>query len=184
MIILILCLNIPPISFYETSSSSPPALPIRKRYRGTSKLVEDTEDENSDSGTERESLEGEGHALEDEGPGSEDEGPGTYEEEEEATLEGQQQLVPLVDITTDEPLGLGYRALRRHKLALREGLVPSTFEVGQISRSLEREQERAMVTFSAIWRLLLALEAWAGQTDAREQLRGMIYMIFRARTMI
>ncbi|GJU51949.1 hypothetical protein Tco_1221504 [Tanacetum coccineum] len=37
---------------------------------------------------------------------------------------------------------------------------------------------------SAIWRLLLALEAWASQTDAREQLCGMIYMIFRARTMI
>ncbi|GJU50177.1 hypothetical protein Tco_1219732 [Tanacetum coccineum] len=33
-------------------------------------------------------------------------------------------------------------------------------------RSLEREQERAMVTFSAIWRPVLALEAWAGQTDA------------------
>nr|GEZ75617.1 hypothetical protein [Tanacetum cinerariifolium] len=34
-------------------------------------------------------------------------------------------------------------------------------------RSLEREQERAMVTFSVIWRLVLALEAWAGQTDAQ-----------------
>ncbi|GJY21510.1 hypothetical protein Tco_0394076 [Tanacetum coccineum] len=33
-------------------------------------------------------------------------------------------------------------------------------------RSLEREKERAMVTFSAIWRPVLALEAWAGQTDA------------------
>nr|GEX75416.1 TPA: orf y [Tanacetum cinerariifolium] len=29
-------------------------------------------------------------------------------------------------------------------------------------RSLEREQERATVTFSAIWRPVLALEAWAG----------------------
>ncbi|GKD33219.1 hypothetical protein Tco_1248728 [Tanacetum coccineum] len=34
-------------------------------------------------------------------------------------------------------------------------------------KSLEREQERATVTFSAIWRPILALEAWAGQTDAQ-----------------
>nr|GEU95086.1 hypothetical protein [Tanacetum cinerariifolium] len=33
-------------------------------------------------------------------------------------------------------------------------------------RSLEREQERATMTFSALWRFVLALEAWAGQTDA------------------
>nr|GEX89802.1 hypothetical protein [Tanacetum cinerariifolium] len=33
-------------------------------------------------------------------------------------------------------------------------------------RSLEREQKRATVTFSALWRSVLALEAWAGQTDA------------------
>nr|GEZ70812.1 hypothetical protein [Tanacetum cinerariifolium] len=33
-------------------------------------------------------------------------------------------------------------------------------------RSLEREHERATVTFSALWRPVLALEAWAGQTDA------------------
>ncbi|GKB85179.1 hypothetical protein Tco_0957451 [Tanacetum coccineum] len=67
-------------SYKTSSSSSPPALPIRKRYR-----------------------DGEGHSLEDEGHGSEDEGPGTKDEEEEAALKG-------------------------------EGLVPSTFEVGQSSR--------------------------------------------------
>ncbi|GKC70598.1 hypothetical protein Tco_1116481 [Tanacetum coccineum] len=33
-------------------------------------------------------------------------------------------------------------------------------------RSLEYEQERVVVTFRAIWRPVLALEAWAGQTDA------------------
>ncbi|GKE72839.1 hypothetical protein Tco_1534880 [Tanacetum coccineum] len=33
-------------------------------------------------------------------------------------------------------------------------------------------------------RLVLALEAWAGQTDARGQLCGMLYMIFKGRTMI
>ncbi|GJY55446.1 hypothetical protein Tco_0454561 [Tanacetum coccineum] len=108
-------------SSYKTSSSSspPPALTSRKRYRGTSKLVEDTEDESSDSGTKREGSEGESHGSEDEshgskdeGPGSEDEGPGS-EEEEEATPEGQQQAVSAENTAVDKPLGLGYEALRR-----------------------------------------------------------------------
>ncbi|GJU72250.1 hypothetical protein Tco_1263655 [Tanacetum coccineum] len=34
-------------------------------------------------------------------------------------------------------------------------------------RSLEYEQERVAVTFRAIWRPVLALEAWAGQMDAQ-----------------
>ncbi|GKA31726.1 hypothetical protein Tco_0718031 [Tanacetum coccineum] len=34
-------------------------------------------------------------------------------------------------------------------------------------RSLEREHERVVVTFRALWRPMLALEAWAGQTDAQ-----------------
>ncbi|GJV44443.1 hypothetical protein Tco_1428979 [Tanacetum coccineum] len=34
-------------------------------------------------------------------------------------------------------------------------------------RSLEYEQERVAVTFGAIWRPVLALEAWAGQMDAQ-----------------
>ncbi|GKB18189.1 putative reverse transcriptase domain-containing protein [Tanacetum coccineum] len=33
--------------------------------------------------------------------------------------------------------------------------------------SLEHEQERVAVTFGALWRPLLALESWAGQTDAQ-----------------
>nr|GEU57264.1 hypothetical protein [Tanacetum cinerariifolium] len=43
---------------------------------------------------------------------------------------------------------------------------PSSF-VRYRFRNLEREQERAMVTFSAILMPILALEAWAGQTDAQ-----------------
>ncbi|GKE18940.1 hypothetical protein Tco_1426517, partial [Tanacetum coccineum] len=34
-------------------------------------------------------------------------------------------------------------------------------------RSLEQEQERATVTFRALWRPVLALEAWAGHVDTR-----------------
>ncbi|GKB85905.1 hypothetical protein Tco_0958177 [Tanacetum coccineum] len=64
----------------------------------------------------------------------EEEGPGS--EEEEAAPEGQQQAVPVVDTAADEPLGLGYVALRRCELALGEGSMPSTFEIGQSSRSM------------------------------------------------
>ncbi|GJW76594.1 hypothetical protein Tco_0138276 [Tanacetum coccineum] len=34
-------------------------------------------------------------------------------------------------------------------------------------RSLEQEQERVVVTFGALWRPVLSLEAWTGQTDAQ-----------------
>ncbi|GKE74609.1 hypothetical protein Tco_1536650, partial [Tanacetum coccineum] len=43
-----------------------------------------------------------------------------------------------------------------------EELSPTLFE-----RSLEHEQERVAVTFGALWRPVLALESWAGQTDAQ-----------------
>ncbi|GJY69103.1 hypothetical protein Tco_0472085 [Tanacetum coccineum] len=203
----------------------------------------------SDSGTEREDLEGEGHSSEDEGPGSEDEGLGL---EEEAAPEGQQQAALAEDTTVDEPLGLGYGALRCRDLALGEGSVPSTFKVGQSSRSVpehkgaERifvfrqstlviwvdpkdgrvytdipsyvppadlfrhchllsgrlgsilhdhtqrldalpptlfegyDQDLRELYTSAIWRPVLALEAWAGQTNAhRAALWHAIYDIQR-----
>nr|GEW21255.1 hypothetical protein [Tanacetum cinerariifolium] len=72
-------------------------------------------------------------------PGLEDDYP-SLEEAEEAVPEGQQQVVPVVDTTVDEPLGLGYEALRRHVLVLGEGLVPSTFEVGQCFGSMPEQK--------------------------------------------
>ncbi|GKD10435.1 hypothetical protein Tco_1190120, partial [Tanacetum coccineum] len=130
-------------SSYETPSpSSFLTLPIRKRYRGTSELVEDTEDESSDLNTKRggPGSEDEGLGSEDEGLGLEDEGPGSEEEDEEAAPEGQQQAVSVVDTAVDEPLGLGYRALRRCELALEEGSVPSTFKIRQSSRFMSEQQ--------------------------------------------
>ncbi|GKG35414.1 hypothetical protein Tco_0440568, partial [Tanacetum coccineum] len=38
------------------------------------------------------------------------------------------------------PLGLGYEALRRHELALGEGSVPSTSEIGLSFRSMSEQQ--------------------------------------------
>ncbi|GKE67100.1 hypothetical protein Tco_1521261 [Tanacetum coccineum] len=84
----------------------------------------------------------------------------------------------------DEPLGLGYEAARRRALELAEGTMPSTYEVGQSSRStldeqiaydtptprlrsLEQWQEQATITFCALWRPVLALETWAGHSDTQ-----------------
>ncbi|GJS66187.1 hypothetical protein Tco_0680751 [Tanacetum coccineum] len=72
-------------SSYESSPSvSPPDLPSRKRYRGTSELVEDSEEdddeededieESMDSDSVSEDVEDEGPTAEDEDPAAEDEG--------------------------------------------------------------------------------------------------------------
>nr|GEU50594.1 hypothetical protein [Tanacetum cinerariifolium] len=83
-------------SSYKTPLlSSSPTLPIRKRYQGTSELVEDTEDESSDSDTK-------GEGLEDESLGLEDEGLGSEEEEKEAAPKGQQQAILVVDTAANE----------------------------------------------------------------------------------
>ncbi|GJS19487.1 reverse transcriptase domain-containing protein [Tanacetum coccineum] len=288
-------------SSYETPSpSASMTLLMRKRYIGTSELILDTDSEGDELGeedTEEDECsdaddDREGQGLDDAGRGLEDEGPGMEEEEEEAAPEGQQQAVLVVDTTASEPLGLGYEVARRRALESTEEIAPSTYEVGQSSRSvpeqegveristfrqptlvtwvdledgrvytniltyappaapvqtlpspewsfgslpvspsspvvpspivssvtipaatilvdedqflevgaqlelygsilhdhtsryrfrsLEREQERAAVTFSAIWRLVLVLEAWACQTDAqRAALWHVIYDIQR-----
>ncbi|GJW54023.1 hypothetical protein Tco_0098108 [Tanacetum coccineum] len=179
-------------SSYESSPSmSPPDLPSRKRYHGTSELVEDKEDddeedeeieESMDSNSVSEDAEDEGPTVEDEdpaagdeglttgvkGPGIDDEGYGLYdesrdiddggrsvesdglglEEEEEAVPGGQQQAASVIGTTVSAPLGLGYGALRRRELALEEGDVYSTFEVGQGSRSaLESERPERVSAF-------------------------------------
>ncbi|GKG05858.1 hypothetical protein Tco_0325944, partial [Tanacetum coccineum] len=49
-------------------------------------------------------------------------------------------VVPVVDTAADEPLGLGYGALRHHEMALGEGSLLSTFEIGHIYRSMSEQQ--------------------------------------------
>nr|GEZ67580.1 hypothetical protein [Tanacetum cinerariifolium] len=114
-------------SSYETPSPlSSLTLPIRKRYQGTSELIEDTKGESSEPNSERD--------------GSEDE-TSDSEEEEEAAPEGQHQAVLVEDTAMDEPLGLGYGALRRRELVVGRGEMPNTFEVGQSFRSVPEHEE-------------------------------------------
>ncbi|GKF01037.1 hypothetical protein Tco_0027960, partial [Tanacetum coccineum] len=103
-------------SSYETSPSSlSPTLLVRKRYRGTSELILDTDSEEDEIG-EEDTDEDEGHGLDDEGHGLDYEGHGLDDEshglddegnsvesdglglerEEEAVPEGQQRAVSVV----------------------------------------------------------------------------------------
>ncbi|GKE09900.1 hypothetical protein Tco_1413451, partial [Tanacetum coccineum] len=173
-------------SSYESSPSvSPPDLPSRKRYRGTSELVEDSEEdddeedeeieESMDSDSVSEDAEDEGPTTEDEDPATEDEDDECHsvesdglglEEEKEAVPGGQQQAALIVGITVSAPLGLGYGVLRRCELALEEGDVYSTFEVGQGSGSAPESERPERV--SAIRQPTLT--TW---TDPKD---GMIYI--------
>ncbi|GJS75745.1 hypothetical protein Tco_0725626 [Tanacetum coccineum] len=169
----------------SSPSISPPDLPLRKRYHGTSELVEGGEEddeeedeeieESMDSDSVSEDANDEGNTAMDENPAAEDEGltagvegPGMDDEgydlddethgrddkgcsidneghsvesdrldleEEEPVPRGQQQTASVGWMTVSARLGLGYESLRRRELALEDGDVYSTFEVGQGSGS-------------------------------------------------
>ncbi|GKB76021.1 hypothetical protein Tco_0942916, partial [Tanacetum coccineum] len=146
-------------SYESPSSSSSLALLVRKRYRGMSELILDTdregdelgdkdieddeEDESLDADDKEERSNDEGHGSDDEGHGLSDEdhrlddkgrglkgeGLSLEDKEEEAALKGQQQAVPIVDTAMSEPLGLVYGAAWRCALESIEEIAPSTYEV-------------------------------------------------------
>ncbi|GKG07728.1 hypothetical protein Tco_0330697, partial [Tanacetum coccineum] len=101
----------------------------RERERESRSL----DDEGQGLDDEGQGFDDEGQGLDDEGQGSEDKGPGM---EEEVAHEGQQQAVLVVDTAVSEPLGFGYGAARHHTLESTEEIAPSTYEVGQSSRSV------------------------------------------------
>ncbi|GKA32006.1 hypothetical protein Tco_0718373, partial [Tanacetum coccineum] len=129
-------------------------------------------------GVESRSSDDETHGLDDEGHSIESDGLGLGEEEE-AVLEGQQRAVLVVGATggliRDHTIRLEelspalFKRYNRDKgeLFTRSGAVrDEIFTQRYQFRSLEHEQERVTVTFGALWRPVLALESWAGQTDA------------------
>ncbi|GKA64624.1 hypothetical protein Tco_0764331 [Tanacetum coccineum] len=110
---------------YETSpTSSPPDLPLRKRSRGTSELVEDNEewdDEEEDEEVEESSgFDSESENAEDEGPAEGDVGLVARDEVldmrvkslglggDEAVPEGQQRAAPIVKASMDPKDGRAY----------------------------------------------------------------------------
>nr|GEZ59961.1 hypothetical protein [Tanacetum cinerariifolium] len=127
--------------FRSSYNSSPsPALPVRKRYRGTSELILGTDSEEdeeveecSDSDRESKNIEDEGPTVEDVDPVAEDEGlaagvDGPGINNESYGLDGESHGVDDESHGLDdesygidgEGRGLGYGALRRRELALEE----------------------------------------------------------------
>ncbi|GJX19639.1 hypothetical protein Tco_0222316 [Tanacetum coccineum] len=106
-------------SSYETPSPSPSlTLLVRKRYRGTSELILDTNSVGGELGDE-DTEENESSNADDERGRSEVEGPGLEGRKEEAIPE-----------------------------AVREDQVPNTFEIGQSSRSVPEQQGAKRVSAS------------------------------------
>ncbi|GKE60340.1 hypothetical protein Tco_1510707 [Tanacetum coccineum] len=161
-------------SSYESSpSSSPPDLLLRKRYQGTSELVEDDEEDEEiekslDSNNVSEDAEDEGPIVEDEDPAAGDEGLAAGDEglEVEAVPEGQQRTISVVRIAVSAPLGLGYGTLRRRELALEEDHVYSTFEIGHGSGSAPESERPERVSASR----QPTLTTWTDLED------GMVYI--------
>nr|GFA18157.1 hypothetical protein [Tanacetum cinerariifolium] len=98
-------------SSYKTSSSSSPTLSVRKRYRGTSKLILDPDSE--------------GDELEEK----------DTEEDESSDVDDERESG-----SASEPLGLVYGVTRRYALELTEEIAPSTYEVRQSSRSVSEHK--------------------------------------------
>ncbi|GKC62753.1 hypothetical protein Tco_1095351 [Tanacetum coccineum] len=76
-----------------------------------------------------------------------------------AAVETEGFLTELGDQRYDRDIGELFTRSR----AVREEIFSQRYRF----RSLEYEQERVVVTFRAIWRPVLAFEAWLGQTDAQ-----------------
>nr|GEU78681.1 hypothetical protein [Tanacetum cinerariifolium] len=194
-------------SSYEASLSSSPTLPVRKRYRDADDeregqgLVNEGQGLKDNGLAASESLGlGYGAARRRVLESTREIAPSTYKV-------GQSSRV-YTDISTYVPLAVPVQtspslewSLGSLSVSPSSPVVPSPiaslvatlaatisvrlvrYEIFSQSyrfRSLEREHKRAMVTFSAIWRLVLALEAWSGQTDAqRAALWHAIYDIQR-----
>nr|GEZ32509.1 hypothetical protein [Tanacetum cinerariifolium] len=108
---------------FRSSYDSSPSLtfPVRKRYRGTSELILDTDSEEDEEVEKSSDSDSEIEDTKEEGPTAGDEG----------FAAGDESPAPIVETPVGEPLGLGYGALRRREIASREGQMPSVFKVGQ-----------------------------------------------------
>nr|GEZ50108.1 hypothetical protein [Tanacetum cinerariifolium] len=153
----------------------------------------DSDAEGEGSKDEGLSLDDEGHDLEDEGLGSEEEEefapegegsvPSTFEVGQSFWFMPEQEGAERISVFRQPTLVTWWSSgsvlvstsylVVLSPIASPVATLSATLSVddGQLLeryrfRSLEREEKRATVTCSAIWRLILALEAWAGQIDA------------------
>nr|GEW17241.1 hypothetical protein [Tanacetum cinerariifolium] len=137
------------------------------------------QDENLDLDSKSEDAEDECPTVKDKDPVTEDEGQPAGDKGpsmevkilglggDEAVHEDLQDGMVYIDVPAYPPSA----PLAQTPPSSRDGMVRS-LGLGELSlalfkRSLEHKQERITVTFGALWRLILALEAWAGRVDTR-----------------
>nr|GEV80097.1 zinc finger, CCHC-type [Tanacetum cinerariifolium] len=130
-----MAVHVPPTMSHGLSTSIAKVAAMSDSAFCTSELVEDDKDEDDEEN--------------DEGPAIEDEGPA--------------RAAQVVETAVGEPLGLGYEALRCREIALREGQMPSVFEVGQGSGSVPKPErlERVLALRYP------TLTAWIDPEDGR-----------------
>ncbi|GKD64161.1 hypothetical protein Tco_1306269, partial [Tanacetum coccineum] len=148
-------------SSYDSSPS--PTLLVWKRYRGMSEYILDTDSEEDEEVEESSDSNSESEDAKDEGPTAGDEGPAV---EDEGLAAGDEDPTPVVETSVGEPLGLGYGALRRRELALREGQMPSVFEVGQGSGSVPEPEgsERVSTCRQPVKTIKIVIDLEDGRT--------------------
>ncbi|GJV16470.1 hypothetical protein Tco_1361793 [Tanacetum coccineum] len=88
---------------------------------------------------------------------------GAHLELHKSILYDHTQCLDVLPPTLFEGYDRDLRELYTRSGAVRDEIFSQRYRL----RSLEREQERAIVTFSAIWRRVLALESWAGYVDTQ-----------------
>nr|GEZ11552.1 hypothetical protein [Tanacetum cinerariifolium] len=80
--------------------------------------------------------------------------------DEDADLAEEPTLTATIPVNDDQFIEVGAQ-LELYRGAVRDVIFCQRYRF----RSLEHEQERTVVTFRALWRPVLALEAWAGRVD-------------------
>ncbi|GJV38306.1 hypothetical protein Tco_1410783 [Tanacetum coccineum] len=148
--------------------------------------VERREDEGLTAGVEGPSMDDEGYGLDDECNGRDDESRGIDEEgysveSDELGLKEREEVGGLISDHAVRLEELSTALFERYdrdigELFTRSGAVrEEIFSQRYRFRSLEYEKERVAVTFGAIWRPVLALEAWlAEERRARLELAEVV----------
>ncbi|GKF03382.1 hypothetical protein Tco_0030305, partial [Tanacetum coccineum] len=143
---------------------------------------EDAEDEGLAAGDENPSLDDEGYGLDDESRGIDEghsverDGLGLEEEDEaipeevgaqlelyRSILQDHTQCLDAMPPTLFAEMDRDVMELHTRSVVVRDEIFSQRYRL----RSLEQEQERAVMTFGALWRPVLALETWAGHVDTQ-----------------
>nr|GFB04251.1 hypothetical protein [Tanacetum cinerariifolium] len=83
----------------------------------------------------------------------------------ESILHDHTQRLDALPLALFEGYDMDFRESYTRSWAVRDEIFSQRYRL----RSLEQERKGAIVTFSAIWRPMLALESWAGHVDAKRE---------------